>query len=216
MNQTSTYAVIAALGIAAAASADIGVVEATGAFTFPGSGSPSYVSAIGAGQNPRLDGYGFGPIDTLAGQSLLINNWFFENYAYNGGSTPPGAATNNNWLDGANVAALTIEIRSSGFAGTTLISSNTYSLYQTYTNGNNRGWQLVGGAQGTNLAAGLANGVYLAKFTTTYNANQWTGYTSQFNASTATSTASFSIVPAPGALTLLGVAGITGSARRRR
>ena len=35
--------------VAAAASADIGVVEATGAFTFPGSGSPSYVSAIGAG-----------------------------------------------------------------------------------------------------------------------------------------------------------------------
>jgi MYXO-CTERM domain-containing protein len=70
-------------------------------------------------------------------------------------------------------------------------------------------------SQNTNLAAGLANGSYSVEFTTTFNANQWTGSLSQFNATTATSTGSFTVVPAPGALTLLGVAGLIGARRRR-
>ena len=202
---------LAAFSVVASASADIGVVEATGAFVFPGSGSPSYISAIGASSNPRVNGYDFGSINVLTGQSLVLQNWFFENYAYNGGSTPAGAATNNNWLDGANIAALVVTVKS----GSTVVSSNTYALSQTGNSGNNRFWQLVAGSQGANLVAGLSNGSYTVEFSNTYNVNQWTGSVSQFNATTAASTASFTVIPAPGALALLGVAGLVGAKRRR-
>jgi MYXO-CTERM domain-containing protein len=208
----SFFAVVAAsASLTSASLADVGVVEATGAFQLAGASSTSYVSAIGASANPRLDGFSFGSVDALAGQSLLLQNWYFENYAYNGGSTPAGAATSNNWLDGANVAALVVTIKS----GSTVVSSNTYSLYQTGNSGNNRFWQLAVASQNTNLAAGLANGSYSVEFTSTFNANQWTGSVSQFNATTATSTGSFTVVPAPGAIALLGVAGIVGARRRR-
>ena len=203
--------VAASASLTSASFADVGVVEATGAFQLAGASSTSYVSAIGAAWNPRIQGYDFGSVNALAGQSLLLQNWYFENYAYNGGSTPAGAATNDNWLDGANVAALVVTIKS----GSTVVSSNTDSLYQTGNSGNNRTWQLAVASQNTNLAAGLANGSYSVEFTSTFNANQWTGSVSQFNATTATSTGSFTVVPAPGALALLGVAGIVGARRRR-
>ena len=203
--------VAASASLTSASLADVGVVEATGAFQLAGASSTSYVSAIGASANPRIEGYDFGSVNALTGQSLLLQNWYFENYAYNGGSTPAGAATNNNWLDGANVAALVVTIKS----GSTVVSSNTYSLYQTGNSGNNRFWQLAVASQNTNLAAGLANGSYSVEFTSTFNANQWTGSFSQFGANTTASTASFTVVPAPGALTLLGVAGLVGARRRR-
>ena len=197
--------------LASAALADVGVVEATGAFQLAGASSTSYVSAIGASSNPRINGYDFGSVNMLTGQTLLLQNWYFENYAYNGGSTPAGAATNNNWLDVANVAALVVTVKS----GSTVVSSNTYSLYQTGNSGNNRFWQLAVASQGANLVSGLSNGSYTVEFTNTFNFNQWTGFVSQVNATTGTSTASFTVTPAPGALALLGVAGIVGARRRR-
>ncbi len=196
--------------LASAALADVGVVEATGAFQLAGASSTSYVSAIGASSNPRINGYDFGSVNVLTGQTLLLQNWYFENYAYNGGSTPSGAATNDNWLDGNNVASLVVTIKSGG----TTVSSNTYSLYQTGNSGNNRFWQLSAGSQNTNLANGLSNGAYTVEFTSTFNANQWTGSVSQFNATTATSTASFTVIPAPGAVALVGLAGLIATRRR--
>jgi hypothetical protein len=196
--------------LASAALADVGVVEATGAFQLAGASSTSYVSAIGASSNPRINGYDFGSVNMLTGQTLLLQNWYFENYAYNGGSTPAGAATNNNWLDSNNVASLVVTIKSGG----TTVSSNTYSLYQTGNSGNNRFWQLSVGSQNTNLAAGLANGTYTVQFSNVYDANQWTGSVSQFNTYTATSTASFTVIPAPGAVALVGLAGIIAKRRK--
>ncbi len=195
--------------VASAALADVGVVEATGAFQLAGASSTSYVSAIGAGQNPRLNGYDFGSVNTLTGQSLLLQNWYFENYAYNGGSTPTGAATNNNWLDGSNVAALLMSI----YSGANLVSNQKLQLVQTGSSGNNRFWQLTGAAQGTNLAAGLANGTYTVQFSNVFDANQWTGSVSQFNTYTSAAVASFTVIPAPGAVALVGLAGLI--ARRR-
>jgi hypothetical protein len=211
MHTKMLFASLSAFALAGVSRAEVGVVEATGAFQLAGASSTSYVSAIGAGQNPRLDGYDFGSVDVLAGQSLLLQNWFFENYAYNGGSTPDGALTNNNWLDGSNIASLVVVIK----AGSATISSNVYSLTQTGDSGSNRFWQLVAEAQNTDLAAGLTNGEYSIEFSNTFNANQWTGSVSQFNASTVTSTASFVVTPAPGAMALLGVAGLVGARRRR-
>ena len=99
--------------------------------------------------------------------------------------------------------------------GSTQLSSNTYGLYHTGNSGNNRTWQLVGAYQGMNLAAGVPNGSYSVSFTTTYNFNQNNGSTSQVNGTTTTSTGTFTVVPAPGALALLGLAGLVGARKRR-
>jgi len=193
------------------ASAHIGVVEETGAFRLGGASSTSYVSAIGAGWNPVLDGYNFGSVDALAGQSLLLENWYFENYAYNGGNTPAGALSNDNWLDGSNTAVLAVKVMSGG----SVISDNSYTLFQSGVSGNNRFWQLSAPAQNTNLAAGLANGSYSVSFSTTFTFNVWSGFVSQGSSTTATSVGTFSVVPAPGAIALIGAAGLLGSRRRR-
>jgi MYXO-CTERM domain-containing protein len=197
--------------LASAAIADVGVVEATGQFQLAGGSSSTYVSAIGAGSNPRLNGYDFGSVNALTGQSLLLQNWYFENYAYNGGGTPPGGTTNNNWLDANNIASLVVTV----MQGSTQLSSNTYSLYQASVSGNNRFWQLSVPARDTNLAGGLSNGSYSVTFTTTYNFNQFNGSTSQVNGTTTTSTGTFSVVPGPGAAALLGLAGLITSRRRK-
>jgi hypothetical protein len=202
-------AIAAVFAIGPCAFADVGVVEATGAFQLGGASSTSYVSAIGAGQNPRLDGYDFGSVNVLTGQSLLLQNWYFENYAYNGGSTPANAVTNNNWLDASSVAGLQVTVKS----GSTTLSTQRYALSQTAVNGNNRFWQMSGSA--VNLASGLSNGSYSVEFVSIFEANQWTGSLSQFNTTTATSTASFTVIPAPGAIALVGVAGLVGASRRR-
>ena len=104
MTRTFTSSLCVLASLTAIANADVGVNEATGQFQLPGGSSATYVSAIGAGSNPRLNGYDFGSVNALTGQTLLLQNWYFENYAYNGGGTPPGGTTNNNWLDSANIA----------------------------------------------------------------------------------------------------------------
>ena len=211
MNLKIASSLVVLASLTAAANADVGVVEATGQFQLAGGSSSTYVSAIGAGSNPRLNGYDFGSVNTLTGQSLLLQNWYFENYAYNGGGTPPGGTTNNNWLDANNIASLVVTV----MQGSTQLSSNTYGLNQSGVSGNNRFWQLSVPARDTNLAAGLSNGSYSVSFTTTYNFNQYNGSTSQVNGTTTTSTGTFTVVPAPGALALLGVAGIVGARKRR-
>ena len=213
MKKTNFGAAVVAAGLAVGVNADVGVIEATGAFAFPASANPtSFVSAIGAGQNPRLDGYNFGSVNAITGQTLLLQNWYFENYAYNGGSVPPGGSYNDNWLDGSSTASLAVTIMS----GSTTVSTNTYSLNQTGNSGNNRFWQLAVASRNTNLAAGLANGSYTVSFATQFNYNQWTG--SQVlvgNTTTATSSASFTVIPAPGAIALVGLAGLVTTRRRR-
>ena len=211
MNSKIASSLVVLASLPAAANAGVGVVEATGQFQLGGGSSSTYVSAIGAGSNPRLNGYDFGSVNTLTGQSLLLQNWYFENYAYNGGGAPPGGTTNDNWLDNANIASLVVTV----LQGSTQLSSNTYSLYQASVSGSNRFWQLSVPARNTNLAGGLSNGSYSVTFTTTYNFNQFNGSTSQLNGTTTTSTGTFTVVPAPGALALLGVAGIVGARKRR-
>lgn len=195
--------------LAPAAMADVGVVEATGAFKLPGSATTSYATAIGTAGNPSLSGYNFGSVNVLTGQTLMLENWYFENYAYNGGNTPVGASTNNNWLDNANTAFLTVIVQNSSAMVVT-----GFTLTQTGSAGNNRFWQLASGQQSfANLAAGLSNGAYSVQFSTTYNFNQYNGGTSQVVTSTATSTGSFTVIPAPGAAALVGLAGFINSRR---
>jgi len=191
--------------ITAGANAGYGVVEATGAFQLPGASTTTYVSEVGVANNPRIEGYDFGQV--LIGQTLTLQNFYFENYAYNG-----APSSGNNWLNENSTATLNVLI----FQGTTQISNTDYALKQTAINGNNRTWDMATGAN-TNLAAGLANGAYTASFNVVYTYFQWNGVNGQSTetSSTGTSTGNFSVlIPTPGAFALLGMAGLVS--RRRR
>jgi hypothetical protein len=199
-------ALIAPALIASLAVADHGVTESTGLFQIAPLPGTTSVSAIGAPANPRLEGYDFGSIDAGAGQSLVLANWDFVNFASNSGFET------NDFLDSQSVAALVVTIKS----GSSTVATGTYSLVQQAVNGNSRSWSLVSSAQGTNLTGGLANGSYTIEFKNTYNFNRFAGFTGSIQtASTGVSTASFTVVPAPGAAALLAMAGVV-SARRRK
>ena len=191
--------------ITAGANAGYGVVEATGAFHLPGGSTTTYVSEVGGGSNPRIQGYDFGSVNTFTSQTLLLQNFSFANYAVNTGSGL------NVWLDSTSTATLSVLIQQ----GSTQISSTNYALKQTGTNGSNRNWDMATGTN-TNLAAGLASAAYTVAFNVTYTYNIWTGSQSVGTDSTGASTGTFTIlpVPAPGAFALLGLAGFIGTRRR--
>lgn len=191
--------------ITAGASAGYGVVEATGAFQLPDSFTTTYVSEVGVPSNARIQGYDFGLV--LTGQTLTLQNFYFENYAYNG-----SPSSGNNFLNANSIATLNVLI----YQGTTQISNTDYSLKQTAIIDNNRKWDMATGTN-TNLAAGLANGDYTATFNVVYTYFQVNGTNgvSTETSSTGPSTGTFSVlVPAPGAFALLGMAGLVS--RRRR
>ena len=201
----AVYLLTCAGCLTSGANAGWGVVEATGAFQLPGGSTTTYVSEVGASSNPRIQGYNFGSVNTLTGQTLLLQNFYFENYAYNGGPD------NNNWLDGSSTATLNVLIQQ----GSTQISSTNYALKRDESNGNNGNWDMATGTN-TNLAAGLASAAYTVAFNVTYTYGNWTGSWSVGTASTGASTGTFTIlpVPGPGAFALLGLAGLV--ARRRK
>ena len=206
MTRTYISSLCALASLTAAAHAGYGVVEATGAFQLPGGNSLTYVSEVGAAYNPTIQGYNFGSVDALAGQTLLLQNWYFENYAYNAG------AGSNNWLSDSSNATLRMVISQ----GATQVSLTDFTLNQTSTAGNNRFWQLALLSRGTNVAAGLANGSYSVSYEVNYTYNIWDGSSASVgSASTGASTGTFTVVPAPGALALLGVAGLIGARKRR-
>ena len=206
MTRTYISSLCVLASLTAAAHAGYGVVEATGAFQLPGGNSLTYVSEVGAAYNPTIQGYNFGSVDALAGQTLLLQNWYFENYAYDAGSG------SNNWLSDSSNATLRMVISQ----GATQVSLTDFTLNQTSTSGNNRFWQLALLSRGTNVAAGLANGSYSVSYEVNYTYNIWDGSSASVgSASTGASTGTFTVVPAPGALALLGVAGLIGARKRR-
>lgn len=206
MTRTFTSSLCVLASLTAAAHAGYGVVEATGAFQLPGANSLTYVSEVGAAYNPIIQGYNFGSVDALGGQTLLLQNWYFENYAYNGG------AASNNWLSDSSNATLRMVISQ----GATQVSLTDFTLNQTSTVSNNRFWQLALLSRGTNVAAGLANGSYSVSYEVNYTYNIWDGSSASVgSASTGASTGTFTVVPAPGAIALLGVAGLVGARKRR-
>ena len=193
--------------ITASASADFGVVEATGAFQLPGSFTTTYVSEVGVPSNARIQGFDFGLV--LTGETLSLQNFYFENYAWNNAGN--GAGTTNNWLNSDSTAFLNVIISE----GSTLIYNTNYALKQTAINVNNRTWDMATGTN-TNLAAGLATGAYTATFSVYYTYWEYDGLNVlNKTATTGASTGNFSVlIPAPGAFALLGLAGLVS--RRRR
>ena len=195
MNKTAiALVVMLSTGISHAAT---GVVESTGQFQV--NSSTAYLSSVGALSNTRLNGYNFGTFNPTVGDSLVLSNWYFENYAYNGG-------IGNNWLDGANTATLNLSINS---------VSNNQSLTQTSVSGNNRFWN--NSPDSVNLLSGLSNGVYTLVTSVTYTFNDWNGSNTTVltSSNNGVATATFTVVPEP-ATSLLAALGTLLLFRRRK
>lgn len=212
MNLRSLVVAVAAVASMVAVSptrADVGVVETTGAFLVNG-GSTSYLSTIGTG-NPRWAGYNFGTFDVSAGQTLALTNFYFENYAYNGGAIPPGGSFNDNWLSNDSTA-------------TFRLFRDEVQIYQTFmrqsnVNGNNRNWDLAASGVNVNVLDGLAFGSHTLSYVIDWNYNQWTGSSAILGTTQSTSggVATVAVVPEPSSLALLaaGSAASVGLLMRR-
>ena len=203
----AVYFLTCASFITTGANAEVGVVQATGAFQLPGGNTTTYVSEVGDPSNPRIQGYNFGNVNTLTGQTLLLQNFYFENYAnYNG--------TSKNWLDEYSNAWLHVAI----VQGTTQISNSTYNMkINGWVQGSDHCWWDMANGKNTNLAAGLASGDYTVSFNVVYTYNEnatWGIFVDSSETGASTGTFTILPVPGPGAFALLGLAGFIGTRRR--
>jgi hypothetical protein len=195
--------------------ADIGVAESTSLLTIKG-GTGSYFSTVGAGSNPRWSGANLGLLDLAqSSDTLTLNNFFFENYAYSGGGTPTNASTNNNYLSSSSTAVFKI------FRDSSLLS--TVDMRQSGVSGNNRLWDLGATPTAINLLAGLeGSGSPITRslnWTIDWTFNQWTGTESIVSAtSTSGGNMSFQTVPEPsgGSLLLAGIGSLLALRRFRK
>lgn len=202
-----------ALGLAAITTesfADVGIVETTAAVN-NGTGTV-YVSATGGGANPRWSGYNFGTFDLglTPGPTLNLTNFYFENYAYNGGAIPPGGSFNDNWLATESTATFKL------YRDSSLI--NTTSMRQSAVVGNNRNWDLSASGVSVNILDGLSGtGTYNLSWTIDWTYNQWSGSGVVVGTTQSTSggNATFSTIPEPSSSLLMGL-GLASLAVLRR
>jgi hypothetical protein len=193
--------------------ADVGVNEATGAFSINGEATV-YISSVGVG-NPRWGSYDFGSFDLTVPNTLTLQNFYFENYAYNGGSIPPGGSFNDNWLDNSSTATLTI------YRNTVAVYSTP--LRQSNVSGNNRNWDISATGVIIDLLDDVTGtGPQNFGFIVDWTYNQWTG-SNVLVGGTATSPdgdaiANVTAVPEPSTVALLALSalGVAGYAARRR
>jgi hypothetical protein len=184
---------------------DVGVVESTGALFLDGA-STSYLSTVGGGDNPRWSGSNLGEFDVTAGDTLALTNFYFENYAYNGGSIPPGGQYNDNWLDGSSTATFKL------FRDNSLLYEQ--AMRQSAVSGNNRDWDLAASGVNVNLLAGLTTqGSHSLSWTIDWSYNQWSGTAVVVGSTQSTSGggATFAVVPEPSVFAFMAVAGGAGA-----
>jgi hypothetical protein len=190
--------VIVSSAVVRPARADVGVVETTGAFLVNG-GSTSYLSTIGTG-NPRWAGYNFGTFDVSAGQTLSLTNFYFENYAYNGGAIPPGGSFNDNWLSNDSTATFRL-FRDA-------IEIYQASMRQSNVSGNNRNWDLAAPGVSVDVLDGLAPGSHTLSYVIDWTYNQWSGSAviPGNTQSTSGGVATVAVVPEPSSFPMLAIA----------
>ena len=189
--------IVAALVLNFTALADIGIVETTA--NINNGATNVYASTVGAASNPRWAGLNLGTFDLNAGATLALNNFYFENYAYNGGNVPAGGLYNNNWLATESTATFKL------YRDSTLL--NTTAMRNSAVNGNNRNWDLAASGVSINLLDGLSgNGTYNLSWTIDWTYNQWSGSATIVGSTQSTSggNATFSTIPEPSSSLLMG------------
>lgn len=201
--------------------AEVGIVETTANISMRTgtnlTGIPTniFTSSVGGGGNPRWSGLNLGQFDLNGGAFLFLENFYFENYAFNGGGTPPGGLTNDNWLSTDSTA--TFKLYRDNFLIRTL------SMRQSSVAGNNRNWDLGANGVSINILDGLVPAEPLGKetayglsWTIDWNYNQWIGSMVVGNLQTTSGgNAVFSTIPEPSGSLLMGL-GLAGLAIFRR
>ncbi len=200
--------IITALALNLTAFAEIGIVETTA--NINNGATNVYASTVGAASNPRWAGLNLGTFDLNAGATLALNNFYFENYAWNGGNVPAGGQYNNNWLATESTATFKL------YRDSTLL--NTTSMRQAAVNGSNRNWDLNASGVNINILDGLTgNGTYNLSWTIDWTYNQWSGSAVVVGTTQSSSdgNATFSTIPEPSSSLLMGF-GLAGLAVLRR
>ena len=195
--------------------AGAGVVESTSLLSIKG-GAGSYFSTVGGGTNPKWAGANLGLLNlATSSDTLTLNNFFFTNYAFNGGDQPEGATTNNNWLDGSSSAVFKI------YRDSSLLS--VVNMTQSRVSGNDRFWDLGPTPTAINLLAGLqGSGSPITRslnWTVDWTFNQFNGSTSVVTTqSTSGGNMIFQTIPEPssGSLLLAGIGSLIVIRRFRK
>jgi len=230
-NTLKLMAGILAVGLVSIGNGEVQIVETL--MLFKVNGVDAYRQGDradwGTFYNPRLsvDGFGATSFDPGAGNSLLLDRVFLKTNHWNGGATPDGGGSNDNWIPTSHQVGLSYSITPTGGA-----DSWQYIQAANTVSGNVQEWNIS--SLNRNLLSGLSAGTYSFKYYFDVTYNSWTGSATVLghtydpvgvqagagnapNLANASST-TFTVVPEPstGMLMGLGVAGLLVVRRIRK
>jgi|GEM_PF-528410 len=226
-NILNLVAGLCALGFANAAKAEVQIVETLMMFKVNGVDTFRQGDRAdwGTFHNPRLSvaGLGASSFDPGAGNSLILDRVFLKTNSWNGGNTPDGGGSNDNWIPTTHSLGLNYSITPSGGgdAWQFIQAPNTVS-------GNIQEWNAAN--LNRNLLSGLSAGSYTFKYYFSVQYNSYTGTTVLGNTYDAAgvqggagnapilanaSSTSFTVIPEPSSSLLMGL-GLAGLAVLRR
>jgi len=222
-NSFKLMAGILAIGLVSIGNGEVQIVETL--MLFKVNGVDAYRQGDradwGTFYNPRLSlaGLGATSFDPGAGNSLLLDRVFLKTNHWNGGATPDGGGSNDNWIPTSHQVGLNYSITPTGGA-----DSWQYIQAANTVSGNVQEWNIS--SLNRNLLSGLSAGTYSFKYYFDVTYNSWTGSATVLghtydavgvqagagngpNLANASST-TFTVVPEPstGMLMGLGVAGL--------
>ena len=230
-NTLKLMAGILAVGLVSIGNGEVQIVETL--MLFKVNGVDAYRQGDradwGTFYNPRLSlaGLGATSFDPGAGNSLLLDRVFLKTNHWNGGATPDGGGSNDNWIPTSHQIGLNYSITPTGGA-----DSWQYIQAANTVAGNVQEWNIS--SLNRNLLSGLSAGTYSFKYYFDVTYNSWTGSATVLghtydavgvqagagnapNLANASST-TFTVVPEPstGMLMGLGVAGLLVVRRIRK
>lgn len=230
-NTFKLMAGILAIGLVSIGNGEVQIVETL--MLFKVNGVDAYRQGDradwGTFYNPRLSlaGLGATSFDPGAGNSLLLDRVFLKTNHWNGGATPDGGGSNDNWIPTSHQVGLNYSITPTGGA-----DSWQYIQAANTVSGNVQEWNIS--SLNRNLLSGLSAGTYSFKYYFDVTYNSWTGSATvlghtydavgvQAGAGNGpnlanTSSTTFTVVPEPstGMLMGLGVAGLLVVRRIRK
>jgi hypothetical protein len=230
-NTFKLMAGILAIGLASSGNAAVQIWETLMLFKVNGVDTYRQGDRADSGTfyNPRLsvDGFGATSFDLGAGNSLLLDRVFLKTNHWNGGTTPDGGGSNDNWIPTSHQVGLNYSITPTGGA-----DSWQYIQAANTVSGNVQEWNIS--SLNRSLLSGLSAGTYSFKYYFDVTYNSWTGSATVLghtydavgvqagagnapNLANASST-TFTVVPEPstGMLMGLGVAGLLVVRRIRK
>ena len=225
-NILNSLIALCVIGFASSTKAEVQIVESL--MMFKVNGVDTYRQGDradwGTFFNPRLsiDGLGTTSFNPGNGDSLLLDRVFLKSNHWNGGNTPDGGGTNDNWITAAPLFKYSITASGGTDSWQTITTANTVS-------GNVQEWNIAG--LNRNLLSGQSAGTYNFKYYFEVEYNSWTGSATVVgrtfdapsiqagagnapNLANASST-TFTVIPEPSSSLLMGL-GLAGLAVLRR